>query len=116
MNQASNPYASPRQHPVNRSLSVTKGFAIVIASIVAFGVAGAVLGYMVGVFAPGYYRSVVAGGDAPGFSPTQVGFGLGLIQGCLCGAVVGCVVVLAVAWSQAKARKPLEDLTTLDLD
>lgn len=43
--------------------------------------AGAGIGWVLGTFAPGYYRTVFRCGDSPEFNPVQVGVGLGLTQG-----------------------------------
>jgi hypothetical protein len=67
---------------------------------VCFGVVGGLLGLTLGVGAPAYYRGVFRAADDPGFSPVQVGLGLGISQGVICGAVIGCSIVLAMALAQ----------------
>ncbi len=86
-------------------MSVTKGFSIVISSALAFGVIGAVLGFTLGVMAPGYYRAVFRSGEAPNFHPPSVGFGLGFTQGIVAGLLVGVAVVFAVAWYQSRVNQ-----------
>lgn len=83
-------------------MTVPKAFRIIIASILGFGVFGGALGTALGVFAPGYYRSVFRAGQAVDFEPVQVGLGLGITQGVIGGALVGIAVVLAVVWFQSR--------------
>ena len=85
-------------------MTVIKGFFIVLLSTFLFGFGGALIGYTLGVVAPGYYRGVFPSGREPWFDPVAVGFGLGLTQGLICGVVVGAVVVLAVAWYNSRRR------------
>jgi hypothetical protein len=83
-------------------MTVVRGFLIVILSGLAFGAAGAGIGYGLALAAPGYYRGVFNSGREPWFDPAAVGLGLGLTQGAICGVIVGCVIVLAVAWYNAR--------------
>jgi hypothetical protein len=85
-------------------MTVLKGFLIVILSSLGFALAGALIGYTLGVALPGYYRAVFSSGREPWFEPVAVGLGLGLTQGLLCGVAVGAVVVLAVAWHNSRRR------------
>jgi hypothetical protein len=81
-------------------LSVLRGIVIIVVCGVCFGVAGGLLGFTLGVGAPAYYRGVFRAANDPGFNPVQVGLGLGISQGLICGAVIGSVVVLAGALSR----------------
>ncbi len=83
-------------------MTVKHGFAIVIGGTVGFGVGGALLGLLLGVFAPGYYRTMFRHTEGADFTPVELGVGLGLTQGVIVGAIIGAVVVLAVAISQAQ--------------
>jgi hypothetical protein len=89
-------------------VTVSRGFAIIIVSGVAFAAGGGGLGYALGRLAPSYYRGVFAGGESPGFDPVQVGIGLGVSQGLIAGLGVGSVVVVAVAISGW--RRPTKEL------
>lgn len=105
-----NPYASPESRspkalPSAPALTFLRAFSIVIASGLGFGGAGAMIGVLLGVGVPSYYRGVFAEGDNPGFDPVQVGFGLGLSQGLICGVLVGMVVVLAVSHSRRRVAQ-----------
>lgn len=75
--------------------------SVAIASIL-FGAIGMAIGYLIGSFMPGYYRSVFVGGDSPDFDPLTVGIGQGLTQGVVLGAAVGLILVLASWWKEAK--------------
>ncbi len=85
-------------------MTITKGFVTIILSGLVFALGGALIGYGLGVVAPGYYRGVFSSGREPWFDPVAVGLGLGLSQGLVCGVVVGAVVVLAVAWYNSRQK------------
>jgi hypothetical protein len=85
-------------------MTIVRGFAVVIASAVVGALAGVGVGYSLGAVAPAYYRGVFPNGNSPEFDPVQVGIGLGLTQGAVAGLVVGCVVVLAVAWYNSRRQ------------
>lgn len=91
--------------PEGRKMTTVRAFVIIAASTVVCTAGGGLLGYVVGVAAPGYYRAVFHGGDAPGFVPAEVGLGLGVAQGAAAGLIVGIVVVLAVAWYASRASR-----------
>ena len=98
-------------------MTVAKEFVIIILSGIAFGVAGGLIGYTMGVIAPGYYRGVFISGREPWFDPIVVGFGLGVSQGLICGVIVGSVVILAVAWYNSRRKMSDAELrphTTLE--
>lgn len=79
-------------------MTVPRAFAIILGTGLAGSCLGAAVGYALAVLTPGYYASVFPGrAAAPGFSPVDVGVGLGLTQGLIAGAAIGCVVTLAVA-------------------
>jgi hypothetical protein len=88
-------------------MTVAKGFPIVVFSGIAFAAGGGLIGYVLAVLAPGYYRGVSSSGREPWFDPVAVGLGLGISQGLICGVIVGAIVVLAVAWYNSR-RGPLD--------
>jgi hypothetical protein len=96
-----NPYAAPRHASegrvvvVHQGLSLLRGFGIVCVSGVAGMVLGALVGLLLGVFAPDYYREVFS----TNANPIEMGLVLGTLQGGGIGFGVGCVVILAVAIS-----------------
>jgi hypothetical protein len=87
-------------------MTVFKGFLIVILSGIAFALAGGLIGWTIGTAMPGYYRAVMRSGNEPWFDPVAVGLGAGLTEGLVCGVMVGCVIVLAVAWYNSRQRPP----------
>lgn len=92
-------------------MTTLRAFLIIAASAAACTALGGLLGYVLGTQAPGYYRSIFAGGDDPRFDPAEVGLGLGVTQGAIAGLVVGIAVVLIVAWyrSRLARRQPDDD-------
>jgi hypothetical protein len=93
-----------RQHSRERlpiSMTVRKALIAVFGCSLTCGIGGALIGYSIGRFLPGAYRSMFAPAE-PGFSPTAVGIGLGLPQGLFFGAVVGIAVVGIVTWYEVR--------------
>ena len=86
-------------------MTVTRGFAIIIASAFGFAIAGGLIGSTLAQVMPDYYRATFAARE-PGFDPVQVGVGLGMTQGLIAGLCVGSVVVLSVALSGLRRREP----------
>jgi hypothetical protein len=75
-------------------MTVLRAFVIILVTGSSFGVAGAVIGFLLGTLAPGYYSAMFR---MPLANEPAIGVGLGLTQGLVAGLVVGCLVVLAVA-------------------
>ena len=84
-----------------------RGFVIVIASGVAFALAGGVIGGCLGYFAPAYYYAVFHMPSVREYA-VQIGVGLGATQGLIAGLVVGCVVVVATAWYRSRRGTEVE--------
>ncbi|QDU56018.1 hypothetical protein [Aeoliella mucimassa] len=102
-----NPYQSPESPAVARSLSMWRSFAIVVMSGVGFGLAGSLLGLMIALLAPDYYRMVFHISNNSGTSLLQLGMGLGLTQGVGCGIAVGVALVFANAWYRSRIARIL---------
>ena len=66
-------------------MSVVRGFTITIVSGLAFGVLGAGMGYLLGLVAPDYYRTVFRIPLDVSIDPAQAGLGLGVKQGVAVG-------------------------------
>lgn len=74
---------------------------------------GGSLGFGLAIFAPGYYRTVFRNPNEPQFDPTDIGVGLGLIQGTALGTVVGLVLVTVLCWQEI--RRSQSSATTSQL-
>lgn len=86
---------------------MTARFAMIAVATIAactmlFAGLGAVIGWALGRFTPGYYRSVFRGGDEPWFDPVSVGVGQGLTQGLAGGVAVGLAVAAILAWREVQ--------------
>ena len=86
-------------------MTVLRGFLITITSCLGFAGLGALAGYVLGVMAPDYYRTVFDIQQNSVFSPVQLGLGLGLIQGATAGLLVGVVIVVTVAWYDSRIEQ-----------
>jgi hypothetical protein len=94
-----------------RAIPVIRALVLVLLCGFACCVVGTLIGYFLGTFHPGYYRSVVSGGRQPDFKPVDVGIGLGCSQGLILGVIVGALVVVGSAcyrWWRTRATTPRE--------
>jgi len=107
-----NPYESPTvpseapsvgQRPPGVSLAQSTGYVLIMSG--AGAALGSVLGLAIGIVMPGYYRSVLPGGSAPGFDPILTGMVLGLTQGLGGGALVGVAVLAVYFWYLTRVRR-----------
>lgn len=87
-------------------MTVARGFAITLASGLAFGVLGAGVGYLLGLVAPDYYRAVLHILPESSINAAQAGLGLGVTQGLAAGLVVGLVIVVSVAYYNSRTDGP----------
>ncbi len=85
-------------------MTVQRGFLITIISSLGFGVCGALVGYLLAVGAPDYYRTVFHVAPDVIFNPVHVGIGLGLTEGSMAGLLVGVVIVVTVAWYDSRVQ------------
>ena len=86
-------------------MTVVRGFAITIASGIAFALFGAGAGYFLGSVAPDYYRTVFRISPDISIDPAQAGLGLGVTQGLAAGLAIGLVIVVSVAWYNSRIAK-----------
>ena len=103
-----NPYESPREAhdlPLPSARPLVWSVCGVFGCAVLGGLLGAVVGSLLGVFWPGYYRSVISGGDSPEFDPVAVGLGLGLSQGTVAGGLAGLILAAMYYWYQLRILK-----------
>jgi hypothetical protein len=77
---------------------------IAACTVMLAGIGGGI-GWALGTFAPGYYRSVFRNGNEPWFDVVSVGIGQGLSQGTAGGVVVGVVLVALFVWRDTRARR-----------
>jgi hypothetical protein len=74
-------------------MSITKMLGVAVAFTFGGAVVGGLIGYVMGVFAPDFYRATVSSQA----DPMQVGLGFGISQGLLMGFVLACVIFIAQA-------------------
>jgi len=83
-------------------MTVLRGFVITITSGFAFGLVGAGAGYLLGLVAPDYYRTVFRMPPEIAIDPAQAGLGLGVTQGLAAGLIIGLVIVVTIAWYDSR--------------
>ena len=112
MSQMENPYdspalpaeddhshESPAKHPGFGLEQFTK-FVVVMTAVGA--IVGTLIGLLLEVFAPDYYRAVFASGNQANFNPIAIGIGLGVTQGALMGLVADLVLVVSYCWYKVR--------------
>ena len=83
-------------------MTIIKALATVAGTAVVCATVGTTVGYCLGRYVPGAYRSMFPHGVDPRFDPVEVGIGLGCVQGLIAGLVIGLVVVCAVTWYEIR--------------
>lgn len=81
-----------------------RGLLMVFASTVMFGLMGAIVGGLIGVFLPDYYYAMIPSIRNGGGSTWQLGIGLGLTQGAIGGALIGVILVVSTAFYKSRMR------------
>jgi len=104
--KSSNPYAAPESDAAKvASVSglLMRSVLTIIGLMVLLGIAGGLLGMLMGFAIPEYYRTMFPlAAERSSFSPVQVGLGLGATQGAGVGLLIGCVSVLAVSFLRTR--------------
>lgn len=108
---AANPYESPRATETGdqpRPQLTLFGATLYVLLTAGGGMLlGGLLGLLIGVVAPGYYRTVFRGLDGPDFNPALMGTILGGTQGFFGGAGIGLVILLIYVWYLTRAKSLL---------
>ena len=86
-------------------MTIRVAIATIAACTLLLACIGGGIGWALGTFAPGYYRSVFRNGEEAGFDPVSVGIGQGLTQGTTGGVVVGLIVVALFIWRDSRRRQ-----------
>ena len=112
MDVPGNPYESPRVagaaalgSQANRPLTLWSATIYVLLTSGGGMLVGCLLGLLIGVIVPEYYRTVFRYLDGPGFNPIAFGGVLGAVQGLFGGAGIGFVILLIYAWYLTRAAR-----------
>ncbi|MFW6159258.1 MAG: hypothetical protein ACOC8E_07875 [Planctomycetota bacterium] len=89
-------------------MNAGKALLTAAGTAAAFGVAGGIVGFLLGAYAPGYYRQVFGALDE-GVQPTEFGLGLGVTRGLIWGPVIGVLLVAIIAWKETRAASRDDD-------
>jgi hypothetical protein len=81
---------------------------VVFGIALAAGLFGAGVGFLLGRFAPGFYRTTIPSVARLGVDPVEVGVGLGFSQGLILGAILAVIVALIAAWRERNTSRPPE--------
>jgi hypothetical protein len=93
-------------------MAFTRAIAAVLATALLLAAVGGGVGYALGRYTPGYYRSVFHGGHDPRFDPISMGVGQGLTQGTAGGVVVGLALVALLCWRDVCLSRAAEGAQT----
>ena len=80
---------------------IYRSLYLVVATTIMFGAFGGIVGWLLSLLTPDYYRSRF---DALDSEVWQIAVGSGVTQGLIVGALVGCVVLLATAWYRSRIK------------
>lgn len=87
-------------------MTVRSSILVIAATGLGFACLGGLIGVSLGIAAPGYYRAVFPRVDAANFSPVQIGLGLGITQGGVCGLALSLIAVGLFASRNQTAEGP----------
>ncbi|QDT58085.1 hypothetical protein SV7mr_05740 [Stieleria bergensis] len=75
-----------------------------IVAVCAFGgaVLGALLGYLVGTWVPGYYEAIIYRPRGVAIDPQSIGVGMGATQGFGGGAMLGFALIVLFSWYRTR--------------
>lgn len=79
------------QYP--QCMSAKRMVQVVSLLTVAGAAIGGLLGLLFGLLLPDFYLTTVGPGN-----PVQIGLGFGIAQGIMMGFILGCLVIIIVAW------------------
>jgi hypothetical protein len=103
-----NPYESPRAidatSQIQPTLTLFGATLYVMLTAGAGLLVGGLLGLLIGVAAPDYYRTVFRGLDGPGFNPALAGTILGATQGFFGGTGIGFVILIIYVWYLTRVK------------
>jgi NhaP-type Na+/H+ or K+/H+ antiporter len=104
-----NPYESPRVADAaavgEQRLTLFGATMYVLLTSGGGLLVGGLLGLLVGLAAPDYYRTVFRSLDGPTFNPAIWGLVLGATQGMFAGAGIGLVILLIYVWYLTRSKK-----------
>ena len=84
------------------TMNVFKALATVVGSALGFGAAGTGIGYLLGTYAPNFFRQTFPIRDPESFNPLEIGLATGLINGLIWGLVIGILTVGIFAWKESR--------------
>ncbi len=105
-----NPFEAPQKfirEALKTDRLLLRGFLTVAASAFFFGLFGGIAGLLIGMFLPDFFLSIFRSVDFDRIEPWKMGMGLGVTQGLVAGAVVGCVVLLSTAWYKSRMNNSM---------
>ncbi len=81
-----------------------RSFHLVITTSLMFGAMGGLIGWLLSIVAPAYIREVFNTLESEVW---QVGLGIGISRGLICGVIVGCSVLVATSWYRSRVKNTL---------
>lgn len=83
---------------------VFRSFYMVVVTALMFGSFGALLGWLLAILTPAFFTDVF---DTMESEAWQVGVGMGVTGGLICGVMIGCSVLLATSWYRSRVKNSL---------
>ena len=85
-------------------MTLFKALATVVGTAIGFGIAGTGIGAFLGRFTPALFRLFPLR-DLENLDPSELGIGLGLVNGLIWGLVIGVLVVGIVSWRETRMSR-----------
>lgn len=88
----------------NQDRMAFRCFHMITVTSLMFGVFGGLIGWIMTLVTPAYFRDVY---DTLESDVWQVGLGIGFSRGVICGVLISCSVMLAMAWYRSRVKNTL---------
>ena len=92
------------QQAFDQGKLVFRSIYMISVTSLMFGCMGALIGWLLATITPAYFRDVY---DTMESEAWQVGLGMGLSTGLICGVAIGCSVLLATSWYRSRVKQSL---------
>ena len=86
-------------------MNIFKALATVVGTALGFAIAGMGIGVFLSTYAPSFYRLVLPIREGQEYNMTELGIGLGTMNGLIWGLVVGTLLVMILSWKETRTLR-----------
>ncbi|MEM9411571.1 MAG: hypothetical protein AAGA30_10685 [Planctomycetota bacterium] len=83
---------------------IVRSFSMIISTSVIFGFLGALIGLLLAILTPAYFREIYEAVDSDIW---QITLTLGLTRGLICGVIAASSVLVATSWYRSRIKNAL---------